>query len=167
MVDINTKFKDSPPAETVERILGILNNLGIHVTERWKDSGINNCWSLQLTADGIFPFSSNGKGVSCELARASAYGEFIERLQCGLMLYKYQSIMRDPTLRLQSYAPDAVYMSKQELIENGEWMDYVIATYEFGLTRKKLADLCQIYACTDEDSILCTPYYSLFDDKYV
>lgn len=40
-------------------------------------------------------------------------------------------------------------MTLEELEESGEWMDPIIATYGNGLTRKKLAQQCKMYACTD------------------
>ena len=60
-------------------------------------------------------------------------------------------------------------MTVDELVENGEWMDYIIDTYGGGLTRKKLAEQCRMYACVDEEDskILTLPFYSLFEDKYV
>ena len=167
MQDINIKFKDSPPDVTVAQIQQILASMNIGVTEHWNDSGVENCWSLNLTADGATPLAANGKGITKELARASAYGEFIERLQCGLMLYKYQSITRDPALSLENYAPDAKYVTTQELIDNGEWMEPIIQAYGNNLTREKIAKLCRTYACTEEDSIRIVPYYSVFEDKYV
>ena len=93
MQDVNIRFKDFPPEVTVARIKGILEDLGIQLTEYWNDSGIENCWSLRVNSDTLFPCGSNGKGVSKELARASAYGEFIERIPCGMPLYKHRSIV--------------------------------------------------------------------------
>lgn len=167
MEDINIRFKDMPPEETVEKIQGILKSLGITLEEKWTDSGIENCCSVHVYVNGVYPFFTNGKGVSKALARASAYGEFIERLQCGLFLYKFQSITRDFGMNLQSYAPDGKYMTMAELEESGEWMDYVIQTYGNSLTKKKLAEQCRVYACTDEDKIWTIPFYSLFEKKYV
>ncbi len=167
MQDINEKFKDAHPEQTVEKISGILKSLGIELEEKWNNSGLDECWSLNVSVKGAYPFFTNGKGVTKALARASAYGEFIERLQCGLFLYKFQSIGRDPQMSLQSYAPDGKYMTLQELEENGEWMDPIIQSYGHGLTRKKLAAQCKAYACTDEDKILTVPFYSLFEQKYV
>ena len=112
--EINVKFKDAPPQETVAKIKKILDDVGISVTEYWNESGIENCWSLNLMADNAFPLFSNGKGITRELAQASAYAELIERLQCGLSLYKYQSMIRDPALDLQNYAPDGKYVTAQE-----------------------------------------------------
>lgn len=167
MQNINEKFKDAHPEQTVEKISGILKSLGIELEEKWNNSGLDECWSLNVSVKGAYPFFTNGKGVTKALARASAYGEFIERLQCGLFLYKFQSIGRDPQMSLQSYAPDGKYMTLQELEENGEWMDPIIQSYGHGLTRKKLAAQCKAYACTDEDKILTVPFYSLFEQKYV
>jgi len=166
MGHIDEKYKEVRPEQTVERIKNILDEIGIHLEEKWYLSGIDNCWSLCVFPEGGFP-TANGKGVSQELARASAYGEFMERLQSGLFFYKYQSIERDAEMDLQSFAPDARYMTMQELEENGEWMDHIIQTYGGTLTRKKIAQQCKIYACVEDDRILTIPFYSLFEDKYV
>lgn len=166
MQNIDERFKDVHPQKTVENIQSLLQAIGVETEEHWHDSGIDSCWSLTVAAKGGFP-ASNGKGVTKELARASAYGEFIERLQCGLFVYKFQSIIRDRQMDLQSYAPDGKYMTLEELEENGEWMDYVIQTYGGGLTRKRLAKLCRIYACADDGKIWTLPFYSIFEDKYV
>lgn len=167
MQEINERFKDVHPEQTVENIRYVLKKVGIEVEEIWNESGLRNCHSLHIRVKGAQPFRSNGKGVTKALARASAYGEFIERLQCGLFLYKFQSVTRDPAMNLQMYAPDGKYMTMQELVEAGDWMEPIIATYGGGLTRQKLAQQCQIYACTKEDKIWTLPYYSLFEDKYV
>lgn len=161
------KFKDCDPSVTVDMIRGILNKLGIQVREIWHDSGLDHCWSLSVCANNGVP-STNGKGVTKELARASAYGEFIERLQGGIFLYKYQSINRIPGMNPHAYAPDVKYMTVEELVQNGEWMDYLINTYKNAkLTREVLAEQCRVYACADDGKILTLPFYSLFEDKYV
>ncbi len=181
---IDERFKDDSPEQTVARIKALLKGLGMELEEKWTASGIENCWSVNVSLPGGFPFFSNGKGVTRELARASAYGEFIERLSCGLHLYKLQSIHRDPAVAFHSYAPDGRYMTAGELEAEGEWMDHVIAAYGKGLTRKKLASLCKTYACADREpsvvgqlsangkaapngQVYAVPFYSLFEDKYV
>lgn len=164
---IDEKFKDMSPADTVAKIQGILNDLGVEVFEKWNDSGVEHCYSLTLSGKGGVP-SSNGKGITKEFARASAYGEFIERLQGGLHLYKYQSIGRDSDMYLQSFAPDVKYMTVEELIENGEWMDTIVETYNNpAITRESIAELCRVYACSDDGKILTVPFYSVFEKKHV
>lgn len=159
---IDEKFKDEKPEVTVEKIIEKLNSIGISVAEHWNNSGIENCYSLSIAAEGGIP-SSYGKGVSKAFARASAYGEFIERLQSGLFFYKYQSFENDESVFLHSYAPDKRYMTKDELLENSEWMEPIVKRY--GITKENIANQCKIYACSDK--ILTLPFYSVFEDKYV
>ncbi len=167
MGHIDEKFKDTSPEQTIACIQSLLGELGIHLEEKCSNSGIENCWSCQVQIKDGYPFFSNGKGVTRDLARASAYAEFIERLQCGLFLYKFQSMGRDAATDLHRFAPDGKFMTMAELEAEGEWMDYVIASYGHGLTRKKLASICKSYAAADEDQIWTVPFYSIFEDKYV
>lgn len=162
---IDEKFKDASPEATVEKITDILKSINIEVTEYWNDSGLENCHSLMLRAGKGFP-TANGKGITKAFARASAYGEFIERLQSGLFFYKYQSFENDPEVNLQCFAPDGKYFTQEELCENADWFDYLTDSYK-GLTRQELARQCKMYAHTDDGKILCIPFYSLFEDKYV
>lgn len=159
---IDEKFKDEKPEITVEKIIQKLNSIGITLSERWNDSRIENCQSLRVTAGEGEP-GTNGKGVTKAFARASAYGEFIERLQTGLFFYKYQSFENDETVFLHSFAPDKRYMTKEELLQESEWMEPIAKRYD--ITKEHIADQCQIYACSDK--ILCIPFYNLFEDKYV
>lgn len=162
---IDEKFKDATPEATVERIINILKSVNIEVTENWHDSGIDNCHSLILHAGKNLP-TSNGKGITKAFARASAYGEFIERLQAGLFFYKYQSFENDPEVNLQCFAPDGKYFTKEELLESADWFDYLTESYE-GLTRESLANQCEMYAHTNDGKILCLPFYNIFENKYV
>lgn len=162
---IDLKFKDNDPVSTVEKIRNILTELGIEICEKWHDSGMDTCWSLSVIANKGIP-AANGKGVTKELARASAYGELIERIQGGLFLYKFQSIVRVPDLNIQSQAPDGIYMTSDELIQTGDWMDYLIDSYsQLSLSREIIAEHCQAYSC--DDRILMIPFYSLFENKHI
>ena len=79
----DTAFKDCAPAATVERIKDILTEYGIQTTEIWQESSIPYCYAMSVCMEGT-TLRSNGKGVTPELARASGYGELIERLQMGI-----------------------------------------------------------------------------------
>ena len=159
---IDEKFKDAKPQDTIERIKSILKELDIELVEEWIDTGIEHCHGLHVHGAKGFPYA-NGKGVSPDFARGSAYGEFMERLQSGLFFYKFQSLENDPALLLHSFAPDAVYRSKQELLEDSEWMDPIVQAY--GVSKEALADQCEMYAGSKQ--ILMTPYYDYFGKKHV
>ena len=163
---IDEKFKAVKPEETVAKIKRILADLDIVVTEKWHETGIENCWSLHLYGEKGYPHS-NGKGITKSFAQASAYAEFIERLQSSLFFYKYQSFECDAEVNLQTYAPDGKYMTVEELVEKGEWMDYIIDSYGKGLTRQSIAEQCAMYAHTDDGNVLTIPFYSVFEKKYV
>ena len=164
---IDAKFKDSDPVSTVEKIKKILETIDVSVEERWSESGLDDCHSVHVNKVGSLP-GYNGKGVSKEFARASAYAEFIERLQSGIYLKGYQSIRRDPTMEFHRNAPDKRYMTVEELASESEWMDYLIAEYkDMGISRDSLASLCADFACADDGKVLTIPYYSLFEKKYV
>ncbi|MBQ3547183.1 MAG: YcaO-like family protein [Clostridia bacterium] len=167
MQHIDLKFKDSNPTETVEKIKNILNGLDIQVEESWNASGVTNCCSLNVHVAKGIP-RTNGKGVTPELAQASGYAEFIERIQSGVYLVSYQSIHRDKEFNFHAYAPDCKYLTVDELVENGDWMDPIIQTYTGRpLSREMLAKYCHNLALSEDGKVLTVPFYSLFEDKYV
>lgn len=77
-------YKAKNPVETVEYIIGILKEYGIEVEEDWQEESFANTFSLRLTVKGT-NIGTNGKGMTREYARASAYAEFMERLQNNLL----------------------------------------------------------------------------------
>jgi YcaO-like protein with predicted kinase domain len=83
-MDIDVVRKDAPVAETIERIHHLLDSLGFRreqaLVQRWTAAG--DCHSCQLRFGNYPLLFANGKGVTAELAYASALGEFMERLQC-------------------------------------------------------------------------------------
>lgn len=164
---IDAKFKDRNPSDTIKIIQHKLEDLGLELEEKFNDSGLDNCCSYRLHVKNAPIISSNGKGITQEFARASAYGELIERTQCGLFFYKFQSIYHDPMMNLQSYAPDKKYMTTEELEANGDWMDPVIQTYGNKLSRKRIAQQCQMYACTNDGQILTVPFLNITNNKIV
>ncbi len=81
------KYKDRDPIDTIFDIRDKLNQIGVFLIEENWFSIENNCYSVNLV-DSLGNGASNGKGVTRELALASAYGEFIERLQGNCMINK-------------------------------------------------------------------------------
>ena len=161
---IDLKFKDATPEETVAKIQEILKSLDIEVEENWTDSGIENCWSLSVKLKGGIP-ASNGKGVTKALARASAYAEFIERLQPAMHYYKFRT--KNSKMSIHPFTPDGKYMTVQELEENGEWIDHIIQSHGKAVTKKKILNLCKALSASTDDKILTVPFYSILEDKYV
>jgi ribosomal protein S12 methylthiotransferase accessory factor len=79
-----TNHKDRSPTATIGAIRTILDELGVVTFERRWFEVDGQSFSVRLEADGLWKGCAvNGKGASRELALASAYAEFLERLQNG------------------------------------------------------------------------------------
>ena len=111
------KFKDGIPIYSIARIRNILHDLGLLTVEQWHNSLEGIC-SLRLNIAGT-GVGQNGKGVTPEYALASAYGEFMERLQSRHM---YDETALDPEVLKAGgfyFAPDEKYSSIGDILSDG------------------------------------------------
>ncbi len=72
--------KDASLESSISTLLAKLKAIGFHVEERSWLNEIENIWSVHVTDRDCTRLFSNGKGGSELAARASALGEFFERL---------------------------------------------------------------------------------------
>ncbi len=72
--------KDSSLESSISTLLGKLEAIGFHAEERSWLNEIENIWSVHISDRDCPRLFSNGKGASELAARASALGEFFERL---------------------------------------------------------------------------------------
>ncbi len=72
--------KDASLESSIATLLGKLDAVGFHIIERSWLNEIENIWSVHVTDRDCTRLFSNGKGGSELAARASALGEFFERL---------------------------------------------------------------------------------------
>lgn len=81
--------KDASLESSIGTMQGKLEALGFHVEERSWLNPVDGAWSVHLR-DGDCPLLyTNGKGASQLAARASALGEFFERLSCNYFWNHY------------------------------------------------------------------------------
>ena len=80
--------KDKNPKETVKYIKQILKKINILTEETPIIVNPAGTYSLRLVAKGT-QIGTNGKGTSRDLAKASAYAEFLERFQNNYLLNIY------------------------------------------------------------------------------
>lgn len=81
--------KECSPLMTVIKIKNILGSLSLSVQEKCQYNAIDNCHSVRVEFSDLPGIGTNGKGVTELLCLASAYAEFLERLQNGCLLGKY------------------------------------------------------------------------------
>ena len=75
--------KDAPLEETIQRLRGLLLDVGFDVEEASWLNPVPNVWSVHIR-DRYCPYLfTNGKGITKDAALASALGEFFERLNCN------------------------------------------------------------------------------------
>lgn len=75
--------KDARPQDTIRRIRGILKKAGFNIEVfSWKNP-VPYIWSVSVRERGCGRLSTNGKGMSRDLALASALAEFMERINTG------------------------------------------------------------------------------------
>ena len=88
---MNYNRKDCTPRETIEKIKKILNSFSIKVIEKRMININNSFYSVRVELRDFPGIGTNGKGITRDYALASAYGEFMERLQ-SFFLIKFSFI---------------------------------------------------------------------------
>lgn len=168
------KYKEINPSETVHCIKSALDSLNLEMDEIWAPANIIGTYSLRLVIKGT-TIGTNGKGMSREYAQASAYAEFMERLQNVKLLsnatfYNY----------LWNNQSDFNIFPDEKRISMSDWMKennefYQLLIQEFKLegadekeTEKNLSVIQKLdYSIFDSKDMLCLPYYSIKERKCI
>lgn len=119
---MNRIYKEDTPIGTVTKIRNILANLSILPYEaKWYNpyKGIFSVRIQCLKEDG--GFGSNGKGRNIQYALASAYAEFIERIQNGYIIGIY-GINRFFLSQIKKkegffFYPDEIFLTKDQFVK--------------------------------------------------
>lgn len=157
MSHIDERFKDAAPQDTVDNIIRLLAKHGIVAQEDWRDSGIENCYSVAVSIENS-SFTSYGKGVSKELARASGYAELIERLQSGYLSINpltYSDAQKMTRAQLLQHSR-ALFEAMCSSISKNEQVDFPV---------DKLLDTC--FAYRNEETTDVIPYLNANDGSPV
>lgn len=78
-MNFKSRYKDKSPQETIAKISGIIEMLGLDLHEDWLEP-VEGIYSVHLRINGT-NIAVNGKGSERNFALASGYGELMERLQ--------------------------------------------------------------------------------------
>lgn len=122
-------FKDELPEKTIEKIRKILSGLELEVLEHYfyDEKSSSSPVSIRVYNED-FDIGANGKGTSIVNARASAYAEFMERLQNSMLVNFYPSVS---SLKKIELSQESLFNSYNEHLKNffQEKCD-VLATYK-------------------------------------
>lgn len=155
IIDVN--FKDESPIKTVEKIRGILAKNGIEVEEVWHESGVPNCLSLSIYLLGI-KFSVKGKGLTEELARASAYGELMERLQMGFVTAG--DAQKDSSLAAD-VSKEVILSAKDMYKEHPEWYGELAKCLKKYINVDKNPEDVLMQFADEDGMVVAIPYYNI------
>lgn len=161
-------YKENGPEITIERLVNILKECGIEVEETWPLTSSINTYSLRVSIKGT-NIGTNGKGVTKNYARASAYAEFFERFQNNILGHTI------PNTELPYIiANDEKFFSAFELLkDNNAYVDFYFS--ERGMKNTPLEERVKQYEDVNrfdkEDQYggkyLSLPFYSVRDKKIV
>ncbi|MCP4351941.1 MAG: YcaO-like family protein [Desulfobacterales bacterium] len=139
--------KDKKPTDTINWVRKIAADLDILLSETKWENFAELTWSVGLRDMAVGQVIVNGKGITKEYALASAYAEFMERLQNGC-LYRWKfGAKNDNTFKY----PDQQLLSVRECLDKGSDMGF---TQDF---LEQIAD--------KENKIPCLPFYDFFEKK--
>lgn len=167
------KFKTCSPIETVENILKKLDEIGIETDESWMDVSDIGTYSLRVSLKGSL-IGANGKGMTKEYARASAYAEFCERLQNYKLIpnHTFCTLIVNNEFNY-SFFPEEKRLSAAKLVEeNSAFIQMVLKNRGVNeAPEKEKIEALQKLQKMDfnvygvKDSFLCIPFYSIKNNK--
>lgn len=166
------RFKDNLPTESIEKRKAILKNIGIPIKEEFFQN-TDNIWSGWVESP-ILGLSTNGKGSSEEYCRASAYGEFFERLQnyfCGI---RWNNLpLRESNKRLLTIFPDENFIKIKNCLDNFPEIIEDFCNRFTGLENRDFSGLNELYALIEtylnnyNNITLSVPFYHVNTDSIV
>ena len=99
---MNLLSKNSPVEQSILKMQNILKDVGCEATFSQEKHPLKNCFSVNLASiEAPNHIYSNGKGIISDASIASAYGEYIERLQTNNFFIDFH-------LPNRKYYPDEV-----------------------------------------------------------
>ena len=111
---MNLLSKSSPLEESIRKMEAVLADVGCAVTFSQEKHPLNYCYSVNLSSvEAPRHIYSNGKGILSDASKASALGEYIERLQTN-------NFFSDFYLPQRKYYPDEVVFEFGEEYLNEE-----------------------------------------------
>lgn len=154
-------YKTAEPLCTINRIRNALEKCGLFTTERcfYGLPANVSCTRVMVGDEDLLSFGAgtNGKGMTMRYALASAYAEFMERLQNGVLFPNRQLKFSSELFR---FGPDEVSRSVSQVLEECE--DILNETFGF----LSQSDVCTVLKrAYEENTTICAPFYDAFKNK--
>ncbi len=158
------KYKEEKPVNTVNIIKNTLESIGIELEEKVHLNSVEGFHSIHLRVKGAKSLCVNGKGTTYEYALASAYGEFMERLQ-NQALYKYKVDLCDESIKYLGFynAIDEKYLEIDDFMASEK--EWVYKLFPEGDSRDDITEtLKELTFMTPGEcshDFVCVPFYNI------
>ena len=152
---MNILSKNAPLEASILKMETILNDVGCGMTFASEKHPLTNCYSINLTStEAPNHIYSNGKGTLSLASKASALGEYIERLQTNNCFIDF-------------HLPNRAYYPDQKVFEfGGNYLNpslHVIYNPSNEMSHEDLVDFNSDYM----DKVVALPFQRLFGDERV
>lgn len=169
-------YKEELPVLTVNKIRNILNDIGIFVTEEYKQDGDYHTCRLEIANEKLkeFNIGTNGKGTSVEYCYASAYAEFMERLQNSILIkksyyfskyFEKASIFSD-SLKSEDKLLDFLFDPEEKMLDMDKIIDdnyKMLSGALFIESKEELKDF--VINTLNYKKAICVPFYNKTENK--
>jgi len=175
---MNKPYKDDHPENTITKIRNILNNLGIFLKEHYSAHDKLHACRVEIVNHGLNDLKkgigTNGKGTSVTYAFASAYAEFMERIQNHLILHNsyhatrkyvdaknnqlFSKLLEEKNAVLDFYMdPNEKIIKSEEFIESqSDFMAELLFPKDISKIKEIIINKLHL------DDLVCVPF---FDEK--
>lgn len=166
---LSRPYKKSNASDTIFKIKNILKKIDLTPSECFYGNPYPQIYSTRIslpTNEG--GFGTNGKGRTPEYSLASAYAEFMERLQNNL----YASLPRTMVMKLKEnqgfyYVPDEKYIGKEEILSLPE--DVLTDLVNYGEENKEnfINSYYERLIENNIEGIVAIPFYDTINNKLI
>lgn len=128
----NQQGKECRPEQTVDRIQEILKRMDIETEHVFTADVMESCYSSRVTVQGEMSavYGTNGKGITREYCMASAYAEFMERLENRGFPYSIHACDREGLMERYKRRMFPVHNIEEDFDREGSYaswmMDYIL-----------------------------------------
>ncbi|MDR1730307.1 MAG: YcaO-like family protein [Prevotellaceae bacterium] len=167
-------YKADTPENTISNIRNILNKLDIQLKETSLQvaDGLHSS-RVVIENNNLLPFDigTSGKGIQFEYSLASAYGEFMERLQ-NLKLTENRKLAHISNWEETDTSEFNTQLKNNDLLHKYKYApdeQIVVFSKEFDLIRKYIHpyDIHEIEDYYAGKPLTLLPFYSVFEEKVV
>lgn len=111
---MNLASKNLPVEESLQKMRALLDDMGCKTTLSQEKHPLKNCFSVNLSShEAPKHIYSNGKGIVSQASLASAYGEYIERLQTNNFFIDFHLPKRQYFPDEIAFEFDGAYLNKE------------------------------------------------------